>query len=309
MPKKGYKQTTTHKDRIRKSILKYNQEHLVSISVRLCDNSDCWNLVYLLPWQLRSCKHYFCDKNCWTDWLRDGNASSLCAKLSSNKERSAKISANNGMKNPVNRARHKAAMNRSDVKTKISNNNGMKRPEVVAKVSGDFSVSKRPERRAEQSKFMKDHNPMKNPMIVAKCKESNIGHEVTDATRIKMSISQKGLHVGIRNGNWKDGASFKPYCPEFNPARREKVREDFGYKCAICDKPQSENLTKTGKPWKLSVHHIYSDKQEGCDGKDFFLAPLCLECHGKTIVHREYWEEELVDRLYACKFRVILLLD
>ena len=36
------------------------------------------------------------------------------------------------------------------------------------------------------------------------------------------------------------------------------------------------------KQYRLSVHHIDEDKEQGCNGKEWKLVPLCMKCHSKA---------------------------
>lgn len=276
--------------------------------IRLCDNPDCWNIIELLPWQLKNKKNYFCCYRCHWKWL-EGRTPYRSPEVK------VRISAclsgdNNPMKNPINKEKHRIAMSRPETRQKISEHCGMRRPEVAAKISGNKSISRRPERRAQQSKLMKDRNPMRDPEIALKVAQQLIGREVSLETRQKMSEAQRLLgRSGENSPCWKGGVSYAPYCPKFNKDKKEEVRRSFDYKCICCGKPESENITSTGKVRKLSVHHIFYDKQEGCNGKDFFLVPMCMTCHGATIYHQNQWEDKLVFELYACYFKVILQLD
>lgn len=90
---------------------------------------------------------------------------------------------------------------------------------------------------------------------------------------------------GENSSSWKGGISFEPYCPKFTEELKEKVRQEWDYKCGNCDKTQENNQSK------LRVHHIDYDKEQGCNGKGFFLMPLCTSCHGKSNHNREYWKE------------------
>lgn len=127
------------------------------------------------------------------------------------------------------------------------------------------------------------------------------GREHTEEARNKMSVARKGKKVseearknigdarrdpvqvekmrirmtGERNPRWKGGSSFAPYCYKFDFALREKIREKYGRKCYFCGKTEEENRRK------LDVHHIDQDKEQGCNGKHWFLIPLCCECHSK----------------------------
>ncbi len=86
---------------------------------------------------------------------------------------------------------------------------------------------------------------------------------------------------GEKSPQWKGGTSFFPYCPKFNEARKEVVREFFGRKCLACGVDEVEFKNR------LPVHHVDHNKNQGCDGKPFNLVPLCIKCHGEEI-----WNEE-----------------
>lgn len=84
------------------------------------------------------------------------------------------------------------------------------------------------------------------------------------------------VHSGANNWNWKGGIAYAPYCPKFNNKKKEEVRDKYYRKCLICGKTEEEN----GK--KLSVHHIDQNKDQGCNGHEWDLVPLCSQCHGKV---------------------------
>lgn len=86
-------------------------------------------------------------------------------------------------------------------------------------------------------------------------------------------------YTGDKSSNWKDGISFDPYCEKFNEKKKEEIREEYNRKCYNCGKDEKDNITKTNRQFKLSVHHIDNDKQQGCNGKLWKLIPLCLSCH------------------------------
>jgi hypothetical protein len=91
---------------------------------------------------------------------------------------------------------------------------------------------------------------------------------------------------------WEGGKSFEPYCPKFNEDLRRRVRAFFGYICLGCGKHQND-LNE-----KLSVHHVYHQKDACCDDKAIPLfAPLCRSCHVKTNNHKEHWMDILVNKI------------
>jgi hypothetical protein len=149
------------------------------------------------------------------------------------------------------------------------------------------------------------------------------GAKHTDESRSKMSASlrnsealkvaresgeyirkQRMAHSGERSHLWKGGVSFEPYCPKFNNDLKERVRAFFGYMCRQCNIPQKDK--------KLSVHHVYYNKQACCvwdedlqgyyaiiDGERYYVKgdpykfiPLCDKCHKKTYSKRFYWAKK-----------------
>lgn len=89
---------------------------------------------------------------------------------------------------------------------------------------------------------------------------------------------------GELSSQWKGGISFGPYCPKFNKAKKEEIREKYDRKCLICGKTEDE----TGQ--KLDIHHIDYRKDQGCGGRKWQLVPLCRSCHMKTNNNRTFWE-------------------
>lgn len=110
--------------------------------------------------------------------------------------------------------------------------------------------------------------------------------------------------IGCNNPNWNNGSSFEPYCPLFNNELRKRIRLFFENQCVVCGKPQSENLTTTGRVLQLACHHVEYDKESCCDGKPVHFAALCVNCHGKTNFNRQRWESMLhriIDEIYNGK--------
>jgi len=96
------------------------------------------------------------------------------------------------------------------------------------------------------------------------------------------------------NPNWNGGISFGQYCPKFNNIKKEEIRNLYSRKCVLCEKLESENLTKKGKLIKLHVHHIDYNKDQGCEKHQWRLVPLCLSCHMKTNNgNRNEWENKI----------------
>jgi hypothetical protein len=134
--------------------------------------------------------------------------------------------------------------------------------------------------------------PKLTPESCAKISASKKGKQHTHETCRKISAKIQGVSYD----EWECFAKEKKYCPLFNETCKESNREKYNRKCFICGKPESENITKTGKQKKLSVHHVDMDKQQGCDGIRWRLVPLCMKHHGSA------HNDELAARLkYVCK--------
>lgn len=90
---------------------------------------------------------------------------------------------------------------------------------------------------------------------------------------------------GEKNGNWKGGISYEPYCPKFTREFKERVRAFFNHTCQLC-----------GHKWqkgerKLAIHHVNFDKQTCCNSQIPLFVPLCNACHGLTQGDRDYYKK------------------
>ena len=66
------------------------------------------------------------------------------------------------------------------------------------------------------------------------------------------------------------------YCEKFDEACKERIRKKYGRLCYVCSMDEEKN----GR--KLDVHHIDMNKDQGCNGHEWKLVPLCKTCHGKS---------------------------
>ena len=106
---------------------------------------------------------------------------------------------------------------------------------------------------------------------------------------IKMVVVEQGIELrargqlvrGSKHYGWRGGTSHEPYSEYFTEELREAVRERDGWRCRLCHVPECECLRKLG------VHHVDYDKKNDAMGN---LISLCLGCHARTNVQREYWE-------------------
>lgn len=105
-----------------------------------------------------------------------------------------------------------------------------------------------------------------------------------------VSKSLKG-QTGEKARAWKGGISFEPYCPKFNDALKEEIREKFSRVCFLCPKTEEEN----GR--KLDVHHVDYNKEQGCNGVRWLLVPLCMSCNARVNKDRDYWQDFITEKM------------
>jgi hypothetical protein len=133
-----------------------------------------------------------------------------------------------------------------------------------------------------------------------KISESENGKTVSEQTRCKSAESHTGLpqseetrrrrsatQQGIPYDDWESYATNSLYCPKFNEQCKESNREKYGRHCFLTGAPESENVNKSGKMSKLSVHHVDMDKMQGCNGNRWKLVPMLQGLHGR--MHNETW--------------------
>lgn len=155
-------------------------------------------------------------------------------------------------------------------------------------------------------------NPERRKQMSASTKKS---HADDPTLRDRLSISQKksfaddpgraerksAAQQGISYEEWEGFATGEQYCEKFDEACRENNRNKYGNRCFICDIPESDNITKSGKQIALSVHHYDMNKMNGCDDTDWRLVPVCMHCHG--IVHTLVWQARIE---YLLKYVVLI---
>ncbi len=146
-------------------------------------------------------------------------------------------------------------------------------------------------------------NKYKDGKVISNlCKEYNICcvRNILKEGNIKIRTNSD-YKSGEKSIFWQGGKSFGIYCPKFNENKREEIRNKYNRCCIICNKSESENLTKKGKNKgkfkKLHVHHIDYNKDQGCKNHEWRLAPLCNSCHAKTGHKRIFWESKIKEIL------------
>lgn len=124
------------------------------------------------------------------------------------------------------------------------------------------------------------------PKYIQKLRDANLGKKATPETIKKLSDSHKGIFAREKHPNWKDGKSFEPYGIEFNRILKEQIRKRDSYRCQECFRHQDELYGKSGRKYKLHVHHIDYNKK---NNENSNLISLCRNCHLQTNFNREDW--------------------
>jgi len=166
-----------------------------------------------------------------------------------------------------------------------------KKGKMIGELNPMFG-KKRPDlaERNRQSKGEKHSEETKK-----KISESGKGRKHTEETKKKMSINN-AMHrpeivsklSGENSNLWQGGKSYAGYTPEFNNNLKEQIRKRDNYRCQECFKHQDELYGKTGKKYKLHIHHIDFDKKNSDQSN---LISLCISCHMKTNYNREHWTD------------------
>lgn len=125
----------------------------------------------------------------------------------------------------------------------------------------------------------------KNLSLSHKGNTAMLGKTHSAETRLKLCEATVG-------GFWYGNISYPPaYCEKWTAELRERVRAYFGYMCAECGTPETDR--------KLSIHHVHYNKKTCCDGSPRDLVPLCVSCHMRTNIDKEYWENHFTEMIYA----------
>lgn len=93
---------------------------------------------------------------------------------------------------------------------------------------------------------------------------------------------------GKNNSAWLGGKSFETYGLEFNDKLKETIRIRDNYRCQECFRHQDELFTKSGRKYKLHIHHIDYNKQNNISEN---LISLCRNCHTQTSFSRKDWNK------------------
>jgi len=129
-----------------------------------------------------------------------------------------------------------------------------------------------------------------------KISKAKMGHTVSEKTRKKISKAKKGKNLGENSPQWRGGISFEPYSIEFNETLKEKIRKRDNYRCQQCFRHQDELYTKSGRKYKLSIHHIDYNKKNNDPSN---LISLCRNCHSQTNFKRSDWIKYFQTKLYV----------
>lgn len=106
------------------------------------------------------------------------------------------------------------------------------------------------------------------------------GKHHTQETRRRISKSRIGQGAGPDHYNWKGGASFEPYTPDFSDTLKRQIRERDGHTCQVCG-----NVWKESEK-RFAVHHIDYDKE---NSQSINLITLCIRCNSMVNFNRDSW--------------------
>lgn len=117
------------------------------------------------------------------------------------------------------------------------------------------------------------------------------GKEPSLSHKKKISDSKKGMCGGEDNPNWKGGVSFDPYCKKFTNELKQQVRDLYNNCDFISGLPDYVCNVLNGKVWGLDIHHVDSNKMQGCEGISWKLVPLSRRNHMRMNGNRPFWEK------------------
>lgn len=143
---------------------------------------------------------------------------------------------------------------------------GKIRPEHSGRMRGENNPSKRLEVREKLSRILVEKKgiPVDKHKVGCLCASC---------------LGTSGKFKGRDNPNWRNGASFEPYSPEFNNELKKFIRQQDNFQCQFCGNRQL-------KP-KLPIHHIDYNKQN-CSLKN--LISLCKKCNSLANFQRDKWQ-------------------
>lgn len=102
------------------------------------------------------------------------------------------------------------------------------------------------------------------------------GYERSFEERKQTSATLQGIDVD----DWTGFAKEQRYCNKFNDELKSKIRAQYGFECVMCDMIEDESKVVYGEV--LSIHHVDGNKDQGCNGNEISMIPLCKKCHGKS---------------------------
>ncbi len=206
---------------------------------------------------------------------------------------------------------------RKSASERMLKNNPMKNPEIVAKISGENSASKRLEVKKNMSKAqtgkkrttehrknisnsikaLGNKHPCKNIKIRKKISDKNKGKKHSKEF-CKMRSKIQSTKCGPLAPNWQGGKSFEEYCEIWKDKEyKDDIRKRDDYYC------QNPYCRGNCNHFTLIVHHIDGSKKN-CHPSN--LISICRSCNkiaeGNKNEHPREWWEKLYQSIMTEKY-------
>lgn len=111
---------------------------------------------------------------------------------------------------------------------------------------------------------------------------------------VKVPLDQKIEHSCLMRGividDFDGFASESEYCDKWNEKIRQTVRNRYDNCDFMSGIPDNVCNVLNGMVYKLDVHHVDMNKDQGCNDHEWKLIPLSRSNHSKTIGNRSFWE-------------------
>lgn len=155
-----------------------------------------------------------------------------------------------------------------------------KTPETIRRMSIASRRPRGPMPEAQKKNLRKANKGRKrgapSDEVRRKISVTKTGVGFTEEHRRKISASLQGIDYV----DWTGYVDDNKYCHRFNSKLKKHVRMKYDNRCVVCGMTEEECKLIYGEV--LSVHHVDRNREQGCNGYEWKLIPLCKQCHGKS---------------------------